>query len=84
MVEEAKYMEGKFILSLSISEHFLSNPQMFSSPTDIILEAEMRTDLASSAGGDTDLHRMQLRLRHHISTLKTVHCRHPLIIFIIT
>lgn len=27
-----------------------------------ILEAEMRTDPASSAGGDTDLHRMQLRL----------------------
>lgn len=55
---------------------------MFNSPTDVILKAEMRTDPASSAGGDTDLHRMQLRLWHHISTLKTVHCRHPLIIFL--
>lgn len=68
-------------LSLPIREHFLYNSQVFNSPTDIILEGEMRTDPGSSVGGDTDLHRMQLRLWHHISTLKIVHCRDPFIIF---
>lgn len=38
----------------------------------------MRTDPVSSAGGGTDLRRMQLRWSHHISTLTIVHCRQPL------
>jgi hypothetical protein len=42
-------------------------------------EAEVRNDPASTAGGNMDLLRMQLRLWHHISTLKTVLCRQPLI-----
>lgn len=31
-------------------------------PTDVTVEAEMRTDAASAAGGDTDLCRTQLRM----------------------
>lgn len=46
-----------------IREHFLCNSPVPDSPTDVdvVLTAAVRTDPAPSAGGDTDLHRVQLR-----------------------